>query len=152
VSTGGIYLAHRGTGNQFNGNVTFWGSKIYSNYYGTASYNGNITISTGSGEVYFGYSTGSCSLVAGKTINLSGPDFASGNLYFRNFTQLDTSNLISLRLLGTSHLYFESGSTFYAPVTCSAPLLYLDGSKFYRTDTFVNTGSSDVTSTGGCYF
>jgi len=41
---GAIYIAHRSSGNIFNGDVKFAGQKIYSNYYGTAEYNGNISI------------------------------------------------------------------------------------------------------------
>jgi len=55
-------------------------------------------------------------------------------------------------LTGTSQLFFESGSTFNDSVTASAPLLYLNGSRFNGVAHLTNNGSSSVTSTGGCYF
>ncbi|MBK7430850.1 MAG: hypothetical protein IPI62_07910 [Bacteroidetes bacterium] len=55
-------------------------------------------------------------------------------------------------MTGTSQLFFESGSTFNDSVTASAPLLYLNGSRFNGVAHLTNNGSSSVTSTGGCYF
>ncbi|MBK8584511.1 MAG: hypothetical protein IPN88_03325 [Bacteroidetes bacterium] len=41
---------------------------------------------------------------------------------------------------------------FNDSVTASAPLLYLNGSRFNGVAHLTNNGSSSVTSTGGCYF
>jgi len=60
-TVGVVYLAHRGTGNQFNGTVKVSGGNIYFNYYGTATFSGNVFMYpiTYHGKkysnVYFGY-------------------------------------------------------------------------------------------------
>ncbi len=148
-STGNIYLAHRGTGNQFNGNVTFNGSNGYSNYYGTATYSGNIILN---GNVYFGYGGGSCVLSTGKNLSIGSSGISAGWLYFKNFVQQDSTSKISLALTGTSQLFFETGSTFNDSITASAPLLYLNGSRFNGVAHLTNNGGTSVTSAGGCYF
>ncbi len=151
-STSKIYLAHRGSGNNFNGDVCFQGKNIWSNYYGTAAYNGNITFDTPNGEVYFGYSTGSASLANGKNLYTGTGGFSAGYLYFRNFVQSDSTLSISLTLTGTARLAFESGSSFKATFSASAPLLYLDGTRFLGITSITTTGSSNSTSLGGSYF
>jgi hypothetical protein len=152
ASSGNIYLAHRGAGNTFNGKVTFKGSRIYSNYYGSANFNEDITLDTRSGEVYFGYASGSCALMDGKTITISIGGITSGVVYFRNFILQDTSKTLALNLTGTSQLYFENGCEIYATTNCSAPIVLLNGAHFYRSATFTNTGTIESTSVGGNYF
>lgn len=151
-STANIFIAHRATGNQFNGTVTFNGPNIYSNYYGTATYDANIILNSASGNFFFGYSTGSCTQNAGKKLSIGGSGISSGQIYLRNFVSLDSSSNILLSIQGSSAIYFESGSKFYDSVYCNAPNLYLNGSKFYNVTYFENNGSSNVISTGGCYY
>ncbi|MBL0138399.1 MAG: SprB repeat-containing protein [Bacteroidetes bacterium] len=151
-STGKIYIAHRGTSNQFNGNVTFAGKNIWSNYYGTASYNGNINFDTPNGEVYFGYSNGSCSLSSGKNLSIGTNGFSAGFLYLRNFVQSDSTISINLTLSGTAKIAFESGTSIKANVSASAPFIYLEGTRFLGTCSITTTGSSNITSLGGSYF
>ena len=147
---GTFYLAHRGTGNEFNSNLNVYGKKIYFNYYGTATFGGNIHFYSPGGEIYFGYSTGSSSLASGKTITLDST-ISSGNLYFQNFTQVGSGTL-GLTLIGSAHLYFKSGTTFNATLTCSAPFIHLDGARFSGTSSFTNNATANVTSLGGNYF
>lgn len=151
-STSKIYLAHRGSGNNFNGDVCFQGKNIWSNYYGTAAFNGNITFDTPNGEVYFGYSTGSATLANGKNLYIGAGGFSAGYLYFRNFVQSDSTLNISLTLTGTARLAFESSSSFKATFSASAPFLYLDGTRFLGITSITTTGSSNSTSLGGSYF
>lgn len=151
-STGKIYIAHRGTSNQFNSDVTFAGKNIWSNYYGTASYNGNITFDTPNGEVYFGYSTGSCSLSSGKNLFIGSNGFSAGFLYLRNFVQSDSTISVNLTLTGSAKIAFESGTSIKANVTASAPFIYLEGTRFLGTCSITTTGSSNITSMGGSYF
>ncbi|MCC7231750.1 MAG: hypothetical protein IT242_02305, partial [Bacteroidia bacterium] len=150
--TAKVYVAHRGTGNEFNDDVTFIGKNIWSNYYGTATYDGDITFDTPDGEVYFGYSTGSCSLGDGKNLYVGGSGFSAGYLYFRNFTQSDSTVSISLTLTGSARMWFESGSSFKAEINASAPFLYLDGTRFLGEAHITTTGTSSSTSVGGSYF
>ncbi|MBK8583987.1 MAG: hypothetical protein IPN88_00475 [Bacteroidetes bacterium] len=147
---GAIYIAHRSSGNIFNGDVKFAGQKIYSNYYGTAEYNGNISIACQNGEVYFGLTDGSCTLADEKIIALSDVEFSSGKLFFRNFTKLGTG-AIDLTLVGSAKVYFDA-SIFNSEVTISAPSIYLSTSRFLAGTTFTKTGSGTEPSLGGCYF
>jgi hypothetical protein len=153
---GAIYLAHRGTGNQFNGTVKLTGKDFYICYYGTASFNQNINIypvtikSKKWSSVYFGYSTGSCSLSSGKTITID-TTVIRGSYYFQNFTQ-NGSGSFNFHETDSVHFYFKTGTTFNANLTCYAPFIHLDGSRFLGNVTFTNNATANVTSLGGCYF
>jgi hypothetical protein len=152
ASTGPIYIAHNSTGNQFNGDVTFSGGYIYSNYYGTATYNGNIVINSASTILYFSFGTGSVSIANGKSVSIGGSGLSSGSIYFRNFTQLDSTQTWNLTTTGTTGIYFKSGSTFKATLNITSPKIYLDGSRFLGPVSMTETGSSTVTGSGGNYF
>lgn len=148
-STGTIYLAHRGTNNLFNGDVYFYGGIIYSNYYGTAIYSGNLIFN---GNVYFGFSSGSCTLTNGKkfSIGISGP--TSGAIYFKNFTQVDSTSNISISLTGTAQIVFHTGNIFNDSMTVSAPLVSVNGTRFNGVVHLTNIGGNNTTSTGGNIF
>ena len=102
ASTANIFIAHKATGCQFNGTVSFNGPNIYSNYYGSATYTSNIILNNASGNFFFGYSTGSCTQTAGNKISIGGSGMSSGQLYLRNFTSLDSSSKITLNMTGTA--------------------------------------------------
>ena len=146
LDTGAIYIAHRGTGNQFNGDVKVKGKKFYFNYYGTATFSGNIHLSCPAGEIYFGYSSGSSTLVSGKNLVLD--TAIGGNLYFRNFTKSGTD---SLNFGNPAQLYFESGCVFHGKIIATSTI-HLDGARFLGPVYFTNEAYSNVTSLGGCYF
>lgn len=150
TSKGAIYIAHRSAGNIFNDEVKFAGQRIYSNFYGTAEYRGNILIACPNGEVYFGMMSGSCTLANEKTVAFSEAEFSSGKLFFRNFTKLGTG-AIELTLTGSAKVYFES-SVFNSELIVSAPSIYLSTSRFLSNTTFTKTGSGTEPSLGGCYF
>ena len=150
IDTGTFYISHRGIGNQFNGDVHIHGKKIYFNYYGTATFSGNIHFYSPAGEIYFGYSTGSSTLVSGKTIVLDST-ISSGNLYFQNFTKSGSGSM-NFTLAGSSHLYFKGGTTFNSALTCSAPNMHLDGARFLGISSFTNNATANVTALGGNYF
>ncbi|MBL0105047.1 MAG: right-handed parallel beta-helix repeat-containing protein [Bacteroidetes bacterium] len=152
TNEGTVYLAHRAQNNRFNDNVLFYGKNIYSNYYGTAAYYGNIILNCPAGGVFFGYSTGSASIADTKKIGLGDSSFASGSLYLRNFIKLGTEPILEISLSGTAKLYLEQGTVFNSSVSFSAPSVYLEGSRFNAIATITNTGSATVTSTGGSYF
>lgn len=149
---GAIYVAHRGTGNRFKDNVIFYGVNIYSNYYGTVSYEGNITINCSNGSLFFGYSSGSATLASGKSMVIGDTAFAAGKLVLRHFTTLGTGTEVNLSLSGSATLTFDDASTYNGTVTGSAPGLELRGSRFLKTTNLTKTGSTSNTCYGGCYF
>lgn len=151
TSTGTVYIAHRATGTQFNGDVTFSGSNVYSNYYGTATYSGNIILDRETGNMFFGTSTGSCTQVHGKKISISSKGISSGRIGLRNFTSLDSSSAINLTVTGSARLYFWEGSTFHDTIIASAPHILLNGTKFRNVTSFTST-TGGIASNGGCYF
>lgn len=151
TSTGTVYIAHRATGTQFNGDVTFSGSNIYSNYYGTATYSGNIILDRETGNMFFGTSTGSCTQIHGKKISISSKGISSGRVGLRNFTSLDSSSAINLTVTGSARLYFSEGSTFHDTIIASAPQILLNGTKFRNVTSFTST-TGGIASNGGCYF
>lgn len=152
TSEGSVYLAHRAESSQFNDDVYLNGSNIYSNYYGTANYDGNIIIDSPDGDIFFGVSGGSCTQIYGKKISTPRNFISDGILYLRNFTSLDSLSMFSLELKGTGRLVLESGTVFHDSVNFTASELYLNGATFNDVCTFKNTGSVNVTSTGGCTF
>ncbi|MFZ7153839.1 MAG: hypothetical protein ACO1HP_08680, partial [Bacteroidota bacterium] len=151
-SSGKVYIAHRGVGNVFQGDVTFNGSKIYSNYYGSASFNGNIYLNTPAGEVYFGVSTGTANLASGKSIAIIGTGISAGSLSIKNFSQLGASPAISLTLTGSAKVILGSGNSFNAPVSITAPTVQLEKTRFLNVVNITHTGVANAVSNGGCYF
>ncbi len=149
---GGVYLAHRATGNLFKGDVTFYGSNIYSNYYGTAEYRKSIILNCPNGNIYFGSSTGSCSQLSECILALGDSAFSAGVLSIRNFTMSGTEGDLALALTGSATLSFQNGTIINRQVTVSAPSIILSGSRFNNLATFTNTGTASVSGLGGCYF
>jgi hypothetical protein len=152
ASTGPIYIAHNSIGNQFNGDVTFSGGTIYSNYYGTASYNGNIVLNSASTSLYFGFGTGSASIANSKSISIGGSGLSSGAIYFKNFIQSDATQSWSWSCTGTTAITFKAGTSISAALSVTSPKIYLDGSRFLGTTTMSETGSSNISCAGGNYF
>ena len=148
-STGAVYLAHQGTGNVFNGDVTFSTGNIFSNTYGTAAYNGNIALNSASANISFGNSTGSWTLASGKNISIG--TFSAGTLTIRNLTQSD--NLINMRLAltGTGKLVLGNNS-ISAKLYASSNQLTFAATRFLSADTLIYTGGNNATSAGGNYF
>jgi hypothetical protein len=149
--TGKIYLAQYARYNEFNGDVEFNGTNIYSNYYGSATYSGNLSLGNcPNGNIFFGYGGGDCSIDTGMTIRFDG-SITHGLFYFKNFTYLDRGAL-NFTFTNSAQVYFESGTHFYCDVTWTAPGIHLDGASFHGAVQFENTGTADVLSLGGCHF
>ena len=148
---GGIYLAHRASGNLFKKDVTFTGWYIFSNYYGTAEYSGNIILNCPNGQIYFGTSTGSCSLANSHSIQLGDSVFSSGKLSLRHFTKLGTEGPTELALTGSAVLEVD-GSSFQTPFIITTPGATLKNTRFLSEVSLTKNGSSTSTSPGGCYF
>ncbi|MCX6276179.1 MAG: hypothetical protein NTV09_13340, partial [Bacteroidetes bacterium] len=147
TNSGGVYLAHQGADNVFNGNVTFSTGKVFSNTYGTAAYNGNITLNSTSGNISFGNSTGSWSLASGKNISIG--TFSAGTLTIRNLTQNDSTINMSLVLSGTGILTLGAGNYIRANLYAKSNGLTFTQSRFFGLDTLILTGGTGPFSSGG---
>ena len=152
TNEGTVYLAHRASGTIFKDDVTFYGKNIYSNYYGTAEYQGNIILNCPAGNVYFGYGSGSSTLANTKRLQLGDSAFAAGKLTLMHFTKLGTDGEINLTLTGSAILTFESGTVINSTIAISSPTLYLHGARFNNLADLTVTGTSTASSEGGCYF
>ncbi|MFH0893231.1 MAG: T9SS type A sorting domain-containing protein [Bacteroidota bacterium] len=140
----------------YNGDVSISTTSsgiVYMNYNAAGTqYNGNIIIdNTGTGGTRFGQNTGTSTLASGKTITIGGGGFATGALYFRNFTQAGSTDQ-TLALTGTAGLYLQSGTTWNGDVDFTAPSLYTNGSTYNGTALLTKTGTTNDAGTGGNTF
>jgi len=152
-----VYLGYTGD-ITFNGNLSIHNntsssnSQVYLNI-NTLShndYNGNIVVESsvaGCDGVLFGYSGGSGTLAATKTITIGGAGFVSGQLYFRNFTQTGATAQ-SLTTTGTGTIYTYD-SDWGGNVVFTAPSLFVRGTNFQGTAFLEKTGSTNDVGAGG---
>ncbi len=167
-------------GNTFMGNVTFinanqgeirlctqnaddyQGDIILSNLgFGSAlinfAYQGDATIanhlyvnSTGGDGIYFGQNGGTTNLTSG-VISAGGTGFMQGALKLRNFSQTGAIPF-NVLLTNTASLYIETGSSFAASATFTAPSLFLNGGTFQSAAVIEKTGITDDLSEVGNRF
>jgi hypothetical protein len=128
-----LYLAHRGVGNEFNGNL--------------------ILNSTGTSQgIRIGQVTGTATLANGRTIQIGGSGFNSGSLRIRKLTQTgNTAQSITTTGTGTQ-IFFEIGNIFNGNVTATAPQILLDGSRFNADFTATCNSTAAFTGRGGNTF
>jgi hypothetical protein len=109
-------------GNQFNGD-------IYINSSDTAS------------GIQFcgGNNTATATLAAGKTILPGVVGLTAGYLYLKQFTQLGNVPL-NISGTGTSSVYLGPFSEFNAPVTVTAPDVWVQGAMYHNAASFTKTG------------
>lgn len=155
-----IYLAQ-------NGDITITGtltlsngssannSHIYCNHNSgsVGTYNGNIIVEStnaASDGVWFGWSTGTATLAATRTITVGGGGFIGGDLRFRNFTQVGPTAQ-SLTNSGPGYIY-NYDSDWGGNVTFSSGRMYTRGTAFQGTASLTKTGTSDDASAGGNTF
>ena len=142
-------------GDTFNNQVTFsstGSNRIFVGYAGNNQFNNNIIVNStnSSTGVYFGYTSATCTLAAGQTISVGGLGFDSGNLYFRNFTQVGTTAQ-SLTLTGTANLTIQD-CNWGGDVNFVSPRISTRGTIFNRTAYLEKTGSGNDYSAGGNTF
>lgn len=128
-----LYLAHRGVGNEFNGNL--------------------ILNSTGTSQgIRIGQVTGTATLAAGRLIQIGASGFSVGALRIRNLAQ--TSNTAqTLTTTGTgTQIFFEIGNIFEGSVTATSPQILLDGSRFNADFTATCNSTAAFTGRGGNTF
>ncbi len=124
-------IGHNSTGNLLNENL--------------------ILNNTGGGEIKFGLGGGDITLASTKTISVGTDGFTSGEVRFKNFTQIGATAQ-SLYFSGDATMFFEDGTVFNGAVNFNSPQLYLDGSTFNAGSTFEKTGATDNLSIGGNVF
>lgn len=137
TGTSWVALSDDATGTQFNGNIYV-----------------NSTNGTASAGVTFGngpHSWVTCTLAAGKTINVGSIGFTAGRLRLRGFIQNGTTPQ-TLTLTGTAQLLVGNLSTFNGDVTFKSPQLYLNGCTYNGTAYLEKTGATDNVGTGGNTF
>ncbi len=130
-------------------------SQVYLNYDNNSSntYSDNITVESTDADcdgVYFGYSEGSGTLAASKTITVGGSGFIAGDLYFRNFTQT-ASTAQSITTTGTSRIY-SYDANWGGNIDFKAPRIVTRGTTFNGTCILEKSGSNNDYSSGGNVF
>jgi len=106
----------------------------------------------GAGGIRFCNNNGTATLESGAYFSTSGAGFNSGDLNLRRITQNGT-DAHTLNLTGTaSSVTFLTANIFAGNMTCTAPLIYLNGSRFNGTNSFEQFGATNINSTGGNYF
>ncbi len=155
-----IYVAHNSVGNVFGGAVTLnnsptsTGSWIYVSSYqsNNATFNGNLTLTNVSGAgIIFGNNTGYSTLSSGNSISIGSGGFNSGQLIFRQFTQLG-STAQNFTTTGTSIIQYGPTSTFNGSWNTGSGGVLFNSSVFNGNITAYKTGASNDASTGGNTF
>lgn len=101
--------------------------------------------------MYFGSSTGSCTLANSKVLALGDSAFSAGRLTLKNFTKLGTNGDLSLTLTGSASMNFVS-SVFNTNVTIVAPGINVQSTRFVKDCSLTKSGNGTQTSIGGNYF
>jgi hypothetical protein len=155
-----IYVAYNSINNIFGGITTFNNSPTNTNswiYIATASannatFNDNIIVNCNNGAgIYFGNSTGTSTLSAGKTINIGAGGFNAGQLVLKQFTQVSATPQ-SLTTTGTSLIQYGPTSSFDGNVTSVSPGLFFQGCTFNGLATCTKNGTTNDGSIGNNIF
>lgn len=125
-------------------------SAIYVGINATATniYNENITVSSTSGQgIRFGQNGGAGTLAATKTVTVGAGGFSSGDLRFRNFTQVGPTPH-NITLTGTARIYCHDAD-WGGDIQFIAPRVYTRGTNYQGTLYLEKNGVSDDYSPGG---
>lgn len=160
-NTGGssIYVAYNSANNIFGGVTTFnntpsSGGLIYvSQYSGGTIFNDNIIVTStaGQGVQFCNNSSGSATLVAGKTISIGPGGFNAGTLLLSRFTQTGPTPQ-NLTLTGTGNLTFGPSSAIGGNIITASPSLLFNGCNFGGTVTSLKNGTTNDGSNGNNIF
>ncbi|MBX2896414.1 MAG: hypothetical protein KF763_13275 [Cyclobacteriaceae bacterium] len=149
-------LLELATASSYNNDVTMTNtgsSYIRPAYIGNSTFNGNIIVNStnGVGIIFSESVTGSATLASGRTISIGGIGFTAGELRLQRFTQFGATpqNLV---LTGSSIFRTGPSSTWNGALSVTAPTLFLDGASFNGSNSFIKTGASTDSSTGGNVF
>ena len=155
-----IYVAYNSINNIFGGVTTFnnaptsTGSWIYisNTSANNSTFNDNIIVNCNNGAgIYFGNSTGTSTLSAGKTINIGAGGFNAGQLVLKQFTQVSATPQ-SLTTTGTSFIQYGPSSSFDGNVTSVSPGLFFNTSVFNGAVNSTKNGTTNDVSPGGNTF
>lgn len=122
---------------------------------GTSTYNGDIVVTStgGANGIFFNAgSTGTSTMVAGRTITIGAGGFNAGSLSLIRFTQLGTTPQSLTTFSGTASLVLGPSSAFGGNVNFKAPQIYLNGTVYSGTATIEKSAASDNAGTGGNIF
>jgi len=157
----GNFTKNGNSGNMSDGGCVFQGSVEFTNngsgYIGLDNvlpdqFNGDIILNnTTSGAIYFGYTTGSATLAAGRVIMVGAGGYDAGLLQLRNFTQVGGTPQ-TLTLGNAANLTFQSGTTFNGDIVTTSGRLHFVGATFNGTATFTKTNGQGDSSYGGNTF
>ena len=131
-NTGLIQVSYTASGNSFQGGLLF-------NSTGTSL------------GIRLGQNGGTSTLSSGNVLGIGGSGFSVGDLRIKGLTQSGTTAQ-SLTLTGNAALYVESGCTFNADVTFSAPQVYLNGATYQGATSITKSSSGNNQSLGGNTF
>lgn len=158
---GSIQSNHRflnGTGSSavFSGPVainltnTSAATVIYMGDNGTATYNGNISVTNSGGAAGITFNT-NASASSTLTGVISNGTYSSGSLNLYRFTQIGAL-AENLTLTGTSILRVGPNSSFDGLVTFIAPRLFLNGATYNNTTYLEKSGPTNDDGSGGNIF
>jgi hypothetical protein len=155
-----IYVAYNSINNIFGGVTTFNNSPTSTNswiYIATASannstFNNNIIVNCNNGAgIYFGNSTGTSTLSAGKTLSIGTGGFNAGQLVLKQFTQVSATPQ-NLTTTGTSLIQYGPTSSFDGDITSVSPGLFFNTSIFNGAVNSIKNGTTNDASPGGNTF
>ncbi len=90
--------------------------------------------------IYFGSSSGTGTLAAGKTVTIGAGGFIAGRLQFRNFTQLgNTPQTLVLDASGTGYIELYD-SDWGGDINFSAPRITSRGTQYKGTTVLTKVG------------
>ncbi len=151
-----------------NGDMTFNGlldihnsstsnnSQVYCNHSANSNnaYNGNIIVeafNAGCDGVFFGGGNGSGTLAAGQTVTVGAAGFSSGQLQFRNFTQL-SATAQNITVTNTGTIFQNYNSEWNGDVDFRGPRHYTRGTTYNGTAHLEKTDATNDASAGGNTF
>lgn len=119
---------------------------------GTDQYNGDIVLNNPvGGGMRFGNNGGTALLAAGHRIMVGAGGFSSGLLLLKGFQQLGSTPQ-SLVTTGTTILYLRPGTLFNGKLQVTASRIAVDGGTYQDSTSFVMTGNTNCSGSGGCTF
>lgn len=158
--TGGNIILGSTTADVFNGTceLSLTGNGTIDIAQGSTNniFNGSIILSSTATSINSGIRfcqlNGSATWANSALLSLGASGFSTGVIRLRNITQSSTSAINLIQTSGSAQFYFESGSTFAAPITINFPRFFLNGSTFNNQTSFSKNGALNDFSNGGNTF
>lgn len=139
----------------WNGDVTFTANgadRILPAWRAPSWFNGNVYVNsndTARGVQFCGGDTAARAyLAAGKTIKEGSTGITSGYIYLRQFFQQGNTTPVEITAVNNGSVYLGPNSDFEAPVTITAPNIYVQGATYHAPARFVKTGGISNSNNG----